>query len=76
LKSTGDKSRINTNKWQTFRQVREREGLSVADLAASTGIDARQIDALEAGRLDPAFDVMCALADGIGVRLSALIPEN
>ena len=61
---------------QTFRQVREREGVSVADLATRTDIDAQEINALEAGRLDPAFDVMCALADGIGVRLSALIPED
>lgn len=61
---------------ETFRQLREREGVSIADLVARTGIDAQQINALEAGRLDPAFDVMCALADGIGVRLSALFPEN
>jgi two-component system OmpR family response regulator len=61
---------------QTFRQVREREGVGIADLAVRTGVDAQQINALEAGQLDPAFDVMCALADGIGVRLSALIPED
>jgi transcriptional regulator with XRE-family HTH domain len=61
---------------QTLRQVREREGVSVADLATRTDIDAQEINAVEAGRLDPAFDVMCALADGIGVRLSALIPED
>ncbi len=61
---------------EAFRRAREREGVSVADLAARTGIDAQQINALEVGRLDPAFDVMCALADGIGVRLSALIPNS
>jgi CheY-like chemotaxis protein/DNA-binding XRE family transcriptional regulator len=60
---------------ETFRQVREREGIGVAELAARTGIDAQQVNALEAGRLDPAFDVMCALVDGIGIRLSALIPD-
>ena len=61
---------------QTIRQVRKREGISVAELAARTGIDAQQINALEAGRFDPPFDVMIALADGIGVRLSALIPDD
>jgi transcriptional regulator with XRE-family HTH domain len=61
---------------QTIRQVREREGVSVADLAARTGIDAEQINAIEAGRLDPASDGMIALAEGIGVRLSALIPKD
>jgi ribosome-binding protein aMBF1 (putative translation factor) len=59
---------------EAFRRAREWEGVSVADLAARTGIDAQQIN-VEAGRLDPAFDVMCALADGIGIRLSALIPD-
>jgi transcriptional regulator with XRE-family HTH domain len=61
---------------QTFRQVREREGVSIADLAVRTGVDVQQINALEAGQLDPAFDVMRALADGIGVRLSVLIPQD
>jgi transcriptional regulator with XRE-family HTH domain len=61
---------------QAVRQLREREGISVAELADRTGIEAKQINALEAGRVDPAFDVMIALADGIGVRLSALIPDD
>jgi transcriptional regulator with XRE-family HTH domain len=56
--------------------VREREGISVTELAARTGVDAQQINALEAGRFDPPFDVMIALADGIGVRLSTLIPND
>jgi len=38
---------------QTIRRVREKEGISVAELAARTGIDAQQISALEAGRFDP-----------------------
>jgi transcriptional regulator with XRE-family HTH domain len=61
---------------ETVRQAREQEGVAVADLAARTGIDAQQINALEAGQLDPPFDVMCALANGIGVRLSALCRED
>ncbi len=58
---------------QTIRQICKREGISVTDLAAGTGIDAQQINAIEAGQLDPPFDVMIALADGLGVRLSALV---
>lgn len=61
---------------ETFRQVREQEGVTIADLATKTGIDPEQINALEAGRLDPAFDVMCALADGIGVPLSSLVSDD
>jgi transcriptional regulator with XRE-family HTH domain len=61
---------------ETFRQVREQQGVTVADLAARTGIAAERIGALEAGRLDPAYDVMIALADGMGVPLSALVPKD
>ena len=61
---------------EAFRQARGLEGVTVAELASRTGIDAQQIGDIEAGQLDPAFDVMCALAEGIGVRLSALFPED
>lgn len=61
---------------QKIRQAREREAISVAELAARTGVDVRKITALEAGRFDPPFDVMSALADGIGVPLYALMPDD
>lgn len=59
---------------EKVRQVREQQGVAVADLAARTGIDVRRITRLEIGHLDPTFDVMIALADGMGVRVSALVP--
>ena len=55
---------------------RHQQGVSVADLAARTGIDVSQISDLEAGRFDPTYDVMIALADGMGVRLSAVVPRD
>jgi len=61
---------------QKIRQVREREGISVAELAARIDVDAQKINALEAGRFDLSFDVMIALADGIGVPLFALMPDD
>jgi transcriptional regulator with XRE-family HTH domain len=61
---------------QKIRQVREREGISVAERAVRTDIEAQKINALEAGRFDPPFDVMIAVADGIGVRLSTLISDD
>jgi transcriptional regulator with XRE-family HTH domain len=61
---------------EMFRRVREQQGVSVDDLAARTGIDAQQIGDLEAGRFDPTYDVMITLADGMGVRLSALVPRD
>jgi DNA-binding response OmpR family regulator/DNA-binding XRE family transcriptional regulator len=59
-----------------FRQLREHQRLLVTELAARTGIKVQLIREVEAGRLDPTFDVMIALADGLGVRLSALIPKD
>jgi transcriptional regulator with XRE-family HTH domain len=58
---------------ETFRQVRERRRVSIADLAAVTGIDRGQISELEAGHLDPTYDVLLALADGLRVRPSAFM---
>jgi len=57
---------------EAIRQVREQQRLSVAELAARSGIAARLISKVEAGRLDPTYDVLIALADGLRVRLSAL----
>ncbi len=61
---------------EQFQHVREQQGVSVAELAARTDISERRISSLEAGRLDPAYDVLIALADGMGVRASALIPKD
>src|ERR1700733_6410718 len=46
---------------EQFRNVREQQGVSVAELAARTDISERRISSLEAGRLDPAYDVLIAL---------------
>ena len=59
---------------EAFRQVREQQRVSVAELAATTGIDPQHISDLEAGQLDPDLDMLITLADGLGVRLSALMP--
>jgi len=61
---------------EAFRQVREQQRLSVAELAAKTGITGQQISDLETGRLDPTLDVLVALASGMGVRVSALMPQD
>jgi transcriptional regulator with XRE-family HTH domain len=61
---------------ETIRQEREHKRLSVAGLAARSGIAARRISKIEAGRLDPRYDVLIALADGLGVQASALMPKE
>lgn len=61
---------------QAIREVREQRGLSPSRLAAATGVEQRRIQALEAGRLDPDFELLLALADGLGLRPSAFIVRS
>ncbi len=61
---------------ETIRQAREQQRLSVTELAARSGIAAPRISKIEAGRLDPRYDVVIALADGLGVRASTLMPKE
>jgi transcriptional regulator with XRE-family HTH domain len=58
---------------RTVRELREKRGMSAADLAAAAGIERGRLDALEAGRFDPAYDVLHALAAGLGVEAGALV---
>lgn len=61
---------------ETIRQVREQQRLSVAELAARAGIDTQRINNIEAGQLDPRYDVLISLACGLGVRVSALVSRS
>jgi transcriptional regulator with XRE-family HTH domain len=47
--------------------------LSAVDLAAAIGNEQTLIRALEAGRLDPSYELLLALAQGLGVRPSVFI---
>ncbi len=58
---------------QAVRQLRLRRGMSTDELATATGITRRRIDALEEGRVDPAYDLLLALADGLRIEPSALV---
>jgi len=58
---------------QAIGQVRAERGLSTGDLAAATGNEQTLIQALEAGRLDPSYELLLVLADGLGVRPSSFI---
>jgi transcriptional regulator with XRE-family HTH domain len=53
--------------------MREQRGISADELADATGMHRRGIDALEAGHLDPTYELLLALADGLGVEPSALV---
>jgi transcriptional regulator with XRE-family HTH domain len=55
------------------REQRERRRLSQGELAAASGVQERRIRALEAGRLDPDFVLLFAIARVLGVRAGALV---
>jgi len=48
--------------------------MSVAELAAAASFKRRRLVRIEAGELDPRYDGLIALADGLGVRVAALMP--
>jgi hypothetical protein len=52
---------------RSIRQIRNDNGLSVADLVAASTLDLTTLEAIEAGQLDPPYDLLLALAHGLGV---------
>jgi transcriptional regulator with XRE-family HTH domain len=58
---------------QAIGQIRAERGMSVDDLAAAPGIEHTLIEELERGRLDPSYEHLLALADGLGVRPSSFV---
>lgn len=55
---------------RAIERVREEHGMTPAELAAAAGVKRRRLVALEAGRLDPDYDLLVPLAQALGVRLS------
>lgn len=53
---------------RAVRQLREQQDMSQYELAQALGISRERLHALEAGQVDPHFDTLLALADGLGVR--------
>jgi transcriptional regulator with XRE-family HTH domain len=53
--------------------MREQRGMSADELAGATGIGRARLDALESGRLDPTYELLLALAEGLGIQPSALV---
>jgi DNA-binding XRE family transcriptional regulator len=58
---------------EAVREVREQQGISIPTLAVDTGLDQELIVALEDGKLDPDYELLLRLAEGIGVRVSAFV---
>lgn len=58
---------------QAVRLMREQRGTSAEELADATGMSRHRIDALETGRLDPTYEQLLELAEGLGTQPSALV---
>jgi transcriptional regulator with XRE-family HTH domain len=58
---------------RAVRQMREQRGMSPDTLADATGMTRQRIDAIETGHLDPTYDLLLALAEGLRSQPSALV---
>jgi transcriptional regulator with XRE-family HTH domain len=54
-------------------QIRAERGMSMGDLSAATGLAPTLIQELERGRLDPSYETLLTVADGLGVRPSSFV---
>jgi transcriptional regulator with XRE-family HTH domain len=58
---------------RAVRRLREQLGMSVEALADATDMGRQRIDALEDGRLDPTYEQLLALAEGLDTQVSVLV---
>jgi transcriptional regulator with XRE-family HTH domain len=68
---TDDITKARVALGQAIREVRERQGFDVGEMAAASGISQRTITRVEAGERESDFELLLALADGLGLRPSA-----
>jgi transcriptional regulator with XRE-family HTH domain len=61
---------------RTVRAARQQKGMSVAELAAAAGFKRRRLVRIEAGELDSRYDGLIVLADGLGVRVAAIMSPD
>jgi transcriptional regulator with XRE-family HTH domain len=53
--------------------MREQRGMSADELAGAIDMRRQRIEALETGHLDPTYELLLALAEGLGIQPSALV---
>jgi ribosome-binding protein aMBF1 (putative translation factor) len=58
---------------QTIRQLRVERDISAEQLAGVAGLKQTRLEAIEAGRLDLRYEVLLALAGGLGVQSGELV---
>jgi transcriptional regulator with XRE-family HTH domain len=57
------------------RRVRERQDLTLTDVASSAGISAGMLSRLETGHVTPSLETLVALAGALGVRPALLLQQ-
>jgi transcriptional regulator with XRE-family HTH domain len=58
---------------EAITQLRTQEGFSTRDLASQIGVAHQRLLHIEAGRQDPGYQLLFALAEALGVTLVELI---
>jgi transcriptional regulator with XRE-family HTH domain len=58
---------------RAIQEIRRERGVGAENLAAATGVDRRRLHELESGRLNPRYELLLALAEGLGVPASAFV---
>lgn len=58
---------------RAIAQIRGELGIGAEELAEATGVDRERLSALEAGQVDPTYELLLTLAEGLGVGASAFV---
>lgn len=58
---------------QAIRLMREERGLNASELAGAAEINEGRLSSLEDGDLDPPYDLLVQVADGLGIRPSEFV---
>lgn len=73
LSEAEDPAEVRQRIASTVRDLRQRAGRSLADLASAAGIGKSTLHAIEAGDANPGIETLWALARALGVPFGALI---
>ena len=60
---------------EAVRVLRQQRALTCAQVAAAASVEAQRIEAIEAGELDPSYELLLALARGLGVAPAGLLGQ-
>lgn len=76
VKATGEPTEISKKIGARVRALRAESGLSQQQLAVRSGLTRSSVANIEAGRQDMGLERAALVARGLGVQLSALLPEG